>query len=186
VSSGSGASGDAPGSHLVLVGLPGAGKTTTGRLLAPLLGRPFVDLDELIVAQVGLPIPRIFAERGEEYFRAVEHELTESLPARAASVVSPGGGWIENSDNLRSVRPPARIVYLLVSPGVALSRMRDSAAERPLLAGPDPEGSLRALLERRRTLYAQADFQVDTELLTPQQVANTVARLALDRGIRVG
>lgn len=175
-----------PGTHLVLVGLPGAGKTTVGRLLAGLLERPFVDLDELIEERVGMPIPRIFAARGEEYFRRFEHEVTKSLPTRPPSVISPGGGWIESPANLRVVRPPSWIVYLLVSPEDAFARMKDLAVKRPLLAGPDPRMAMQSLFERRHALYATADMVVDTEVLTPQAVANAIVRLASERGIRIG
>jgi len=172
--------------HLVLVGLPGAGKSTVGPLLARLLQRPFVDLDELIVERAGMPIPRIFRERGEDYFRRLEEEATTELVSQPESVIAPGGGWIENPDNIHVIRPPSRIVYLLVSAGRALARMRDLTAERPLLAGPDPETALQSLFERRHPLYTIADFQVDTEVLTPQEVANTIVRLASERGIRIG
>lgn len=175
-----------PGAHLVLVGLPGAGKTTVGQLLARLLQRPFVDLDELIVERAGMPIARIFEDRGEDFFRRLEHEVTKGLPSRPPSVVSPGGGWIESPANLRVVRPPSRIVYLLVSPPRAVARMKDLAVERPLLAGPDPELALRSLFARRHALYATADMAIDTEVLTPQEVADAIVRLASERGIRVG
>ena len=176
----------ASAAHLILVGLPGAGKSTVGRLLAELLRRPFVDLDEVIAARAGMPVPLIFKERGEAFFRQTEREVTKGLPTQLPSVIAPGGGWIESPANIGVVRPPSRIVYLLVSPRRALARMDALAAERPLLAGRDPEMALRVLLERRHPLYGAADMQVDTEMLTPQEVANAVVRLALEQGIRIG
>lgn len=167
---------DAP---IVLVGLPGAGKSTAGRLTAERLGWAFVDVDEEIVrAAGGRSIPRLFAEEGEEAFRAREREATRNLTGRRRIVVAPGGGWMANAGCVELLRPPARIIHLRVGVRSALERLRGSPEVRPLLAGPDPAGALGELERRRASAYAGADAEVDTEVLSLQQVVESLVRLA--------
>jgi shikimate kinase len=171
---------DAP---IVLVGLPGAGKSTAGRQAAQRLGWTFVDLDEAIVAAAGgRGIPALFADEGEAGFRAREREATRNLVGRRRLVIAPGGGWMTNVGCVALLRPPARIIHLRVGVPVALARLRESGEVRPLLAGPDPAASLAALLARRASAYASADVEIDTEVLSLQQVVETIARLASTAG----
>ena len=124
---------DASRPHVVLVGLPGSGKSTVGRAVAERVGRGFLDLDREIERREGRSISEIFAERGEHYFRQRERELTESLRPLGSLIVAPGGGWITNSDVVALLRPPGRIIYLKVRPATALARARIAcaAATRP-------------------------------------------------------
>ena len=168
----------APRPHLILVGLPGAGKSTVGRALAQRLGAPFLDFDEEIERREGKSIARIFAEHGEPHFRRLERTLTEELRSAAGMVLSPGGGWITNPDVVALVRPPARIIYLRVGVETALRRLGSARATRPLLQRPDPLAELRGLYERRRALYEAADLSLDTEAYSFQQLIQTLAELA--------
>lgn len=168
------------GRHLVLLGLPGAGKSTVGPLVARALLRPFVDLDAAIEAEAGRSIPSIFAEEGEAGFRARERVLTDRLlaPAAAAIVLAPGGGWIETAANRRHLGASAIAVYLRVSVPVAIARMGASAADRPLLAGADPAAKLAELLARREHLYLQSRHTVSVESMSPNEVASYIVALA--------
>jgi shikimate kinase len=167
---------DAP---IVLVGLPGAGKSTVGRLSAASLGWDFVDLDAAIVwAAGGRGIAALFAAEGEAGFRMREREATRALVGRRRVVVAPGGGWITNAGCVDLLRPPARIVHLRVGVPAALARLRGSAEVRPLLAGPDPAGTLEELHRRRQAAYATADVELDTEVMDLQAVVDSVVRLA--------
>ena len=109
--------------HVVLVGLPGAGKTTAGRLAAAQLGASFTDLDEVIAERAGMPVPGIFADRGEAGFRALEREAMEELLATAPRVIAPGGGWAAREGALAAARPRALTVHLRVSPETAASEI---------------------------------------------------------------
>jgi len=160
--------------HLILVGLPGSGKSTVGALLGVKLNRTFLDFDAEIERREGVTISQVFGERGEAGFRALERTLTEELKAFGNMIVAPGGGWISDPDVVALVRPPARLAYLRVRPETALQRL-GGAAGRPLLNRPDPLGELVKLLELRGPRYAAADLEVSTELLTPQQVAAEIA-----------
>ncbi len=164
--------------HLVLVGLPGAGKTTIGRAAAAQAGLPFVDFDEEIEARTGLSPTELFRQRGESSFRAEELALSRELVGRHTIVVSPGGGWITQPAAREALRPNAWLVYLRVSPAVAAARLGGAASNRPLLADEDPVLALGRLLAARQTLYESADQLVDTEVVDMQQVIDVVAKAA--------
>ena len=168
----------APGSHLILIGLPGAGKSTLGRKAARQLGVEFIDLDAEIERVERRTVAEIFAGEGEAYFRERERALTESLRARPSMVLAPGGGWAAQPGNAALLRPPGRIVYLRVSARTAVRRMGLGVQRRPLLAGPDPVAALEALLERRAAVYATADVVVETERRTQQQIVAAVCDVA--------
>jgi shikimate kinase len=163
--------------HVVLVGLPGSGKTTVGQALAARLRRPFLDFDQEIERREGQPVSRIFADRGEGYFRALERRLTEELrDAGGGMVLAPGGGWITVADAVALLRPPAIVVHLVAAPATALSRMGPTRALRPLLSSPDPLSVLTRLAHERAARYsAYADFVVDTETIDVQGVTDQVA-----------
>lgn len=161
-------------SHVFLVGFMGAGKSTVGRLLAAELGSPFLDLDHEIERQVGMPVPRIFEERGETGFRAVERDVLRALAQRPASVVACGGGIVLADENRAELKRQGRVVYLEVSAEEALARIGDVSG-RPLLAG-DAAATAHALLGSRESLYrAVADIRVDTAGRPPADVAREIA-----------
>jgi shikimate kinase len=161
--------------HVILVGLPGAGKSTVGNLLSRKLGIGFLDFDVEIVRREGLAITEIFAQRGELAFRALERALTEEVAGMTGSMVlAPGGGWVTRPDAVALLRPRSRLVYLRISPGGALRRMGRRMSTRPLLQKADPRGELERLLDSRRCLYETADLVVDVENMEPQRVADLI------------
>jgi shikimate kinase len=168
--------------HLILVGLPGCGKTTVGRAVAEQLGRAFLDLDQEIERREGSDIATIFAEKGEPYFREKERQITSELAEIGGLILSPGGGWIANGEALSILRGRARVIYLKVRPETALKRMGASRTSRPILVRPDPLGELKRLLTERQTSYERADHAIDTERMTAQQVISQVAALATAGG----
>ena len=161
--------------HIVLVGLPGAGKSTVGALLAKKLGRTYLDFDLEIERREGMPITQLFGERGEAGFRELERKLTDELKELGNMVLAPGGGWITDPAVVALIRPPARMVYLRVRPETALQRLGGSAGGRPLLNRPDPLGELNKLFKDRNALYQTADMEIGTELLKPEQVTDQIA-----------
>jgi len=171
------------GAHVVLVGLPGVGKSTVGRAAAERSGVPFVDFDDEIERREGRSVARIFAELGEPRFRAAERALTAELRGAAPAVLAPGGGWIENGDVVGLLRPPARLVYLRASTATVLRRLGAATSARPLLSGPDPAGAIERLLERRRPAYESADVTLDTEILGIEKLIGAVVQLVTVRGV---
>ena len=164
--------------HLILVGLPGSGKTRTGTMVAERLSRPFLDFDAEIERREHQSVGEIFAQRGELVFRALEVRLTQELAAASNMVLAPGGGWIVNPGCLSMLRPPALLIYLQVRPETALARMGGGAWRRPLLNRPDPVGELRKLLEQRETLYLQSDHVILADKMTLAQVVDGIVALA--------
>lgn len=159
--------------HIILVGLPGAGKSTVGQLVAEKLARTFLDFDKEIERREGMPITQIFGERGEAAFRQLERSLTEELQQFGNMVLSPGGGWIKIPEVVSLLRPPGIMIYLRVRPEVAIQRLGGGAG-RPLLSGPDPMAAMKALFEERKAAYMAADLEVGTETYTPQQVTEQI------------
>ena len=167
--------------HVILVGLPGAGKSTVGPLVAEALGRAFLDLDVELERRVGASVPAQFARDGEAVFREREAALSAELVGAPPMVVAPGGGWLANSAAAAPLRPLGRIIYLRTSPAAALARLGEAVADRPLLAfSPDPLAALEALLSRRSAVYEAADAVLDTDGRSPAEGADSV--VALVRG----
>lgn len=154
----------------VLVGAPGAGKTTVGRELAEHLGVDFVDVDAVIAQESGKSIPDIFIEDGEERFRRLEKDAVITTLGETSGVVSLGGGAVIDPE-VRAALAGHRVVWLRVSAGQAASRVGLTGA-RPLLMG-NVRGTLIALLEERTPFYAEvAEIVVDTDQLS---IADIVA-----------
>ncbi len=162
-----------PRGPIFLVGFMGAGKTTTGRALARVLGWDFVDLDELIVETERRNIPEIFKDKGEVYFRRVEGEILESLRGRSRLVVACGGGTYAQDRTRALIDGMGRSVWLQVPLAQALARCEDAPA-RPLLQdAPTAE----ALYRARLPAYRAASLRVDVEGLSPEQVAERIVAL---------
>ncbi len=164
--------------HLVLVGLPGSGKSTVGRAVAERLGRPFLDFDLEIQRREGAPVAQLFAEHGEPWFRDQERALTRELASASGMVLAPGGGWMANPRCYEALKDRALIVYLKVRPEKALTRMGAEKSLRPLLSRPDPLAELRKLEAARESLYLQANHTVSTEMMSLAEVVDTIVVLA--------
>ncbi len=146
---------------LILVGLPGSGKSAVGRRLAARHGAAFIDLDEQIEQAAGRSIPDIFAEDGEAGFRALEREAVTSLGGPDPEpglrrVVSPGGGAIVDPRNRWALLRGRLAVWLDVRAEVLGQRLRRSPNVRPLVQGGDPVGRVRQLAASRERFYGAA------------------------------
>lgn len=140
--------------NIVLVGMPGSGKSTIGKMLAEKLNREFLDTDEMIVEKAGKPIPEIFAENGEEYFREIESECVKEAGKKMGLVIATGGGAVLRQENRDALRQNAVVIFL--------DREVDSLATdgRPLSSS---EEKLRMMYEARYPVYKEiSDFTVKT------------------------
>jgi shikimate kinase len=164
-------------SHIVLVGMMGAGKTSIGRRLARRLDRPFVDVDERLEAAAGLSIQEQFDLHGEAAFRAREaDELAAVLLSAVPSVVATGGGAVLDARNRGAMRDRATVVWLRAAPDTLLERVGDGAG-RPILAG-DPHGTLVRLVDQRAAAYAEAaHVTVDVDDLEEDAVLERVVEM---------
>jgi shikimate kinase/3-dehydroquinate synthase len=146
---------------LVLVGLPGSGKTAVGRRVASHHGATFVDLDDEIEAATGMAIHEIFEAQGEAGFRRLERAAVAALgPADSGAtlrrVISPGGGAIVDPRNRWALFRGRRVAWLDVRPEVLAQRLRRSPVLRPLVAGGDPLARIRTLAASRERFYGAA------------------------------
>ena len=151
-----------PYRNLALIGFMGAGKSSTGRLLAERLGWDFVDADAAIEAAAGRPIARIFEEDGEPAFRALEERVAGDLLQRIDTVLSLGGGAVMSPLTRERLRDGSFTVLLDVSPQTAWRRIEAEAGDRPLAA--DARGFARLYEQRQATYHAAADGLVDADL----------------------
>ncbi|MDP9206428.1 MAG: shikimate kinase [Gemmatimonadota bacterium] len=167
--------------NIILVGLPGAGKTSVGRGAARLLKRPFIDFDTEIEHREHASVAEIFARRGEAYFRSLEESLTGELAESSGMIMASGGGWVTNARAVALLRPKSSTIYLRATPRAVLSRMAGGRARRPLLEGVDPLAKLTELFEARRLLYETADIVLDTEVIDKTEVIEQVRQFALSQ-----
>ena len=163
--------------HLILVGLPGAGKSSVGAETAELLGTRCHDIDAIMVRRMQMPIDRIFGELGEQRFRQLEREAVAEALGEPPAVIVPGGGWAAQPGAMEAARASAFIIYLKVPVADAANRVQ-AGDLRPLLTGPSPMDRLRSLLEEREPFYLLADTEVRNADGTVQDAAQQVAQLA--------
>ncbi len=163
--------------HVVLVGLPGVGKTTVGELVAAKLGTRFVDVDRVIEEHAAKAVAQLFAEDGEAAFRELERTAMGLILASEPCVLAPGGGWAAQEGNLESVAGRAIAVYLVASPEVAAERAGRSPGTRPLL-GADQLKRMRELFAVRRRFYEGCEANVDAAREGAEVVADEVVNLA--------
>ena len=163
--------------HLVLIGLPGAGKSTVGKLVAERLQTTFVDIDSILIRKEGKPITMIFAEKGEPAFREMERQEVEVALGNEPAIIVPGGGWAAQPGALEGAKLHGYVIYLKARAELAAGRAAPSGT-RPVLMGGDPAEQMRELFKAREPFYEMADATVQTEAKLPDQVAAEVIRLA--------
>ena len=158
----------------------GAGKTTTGRLVAEKLGWEYLDSDAEVERTTGLTVPELFARDGEKAFRDAETDALRRACATAdAVVVAVAGGAVLRPENRSLLRASGRVVWLRARPETLVARVGDGAG-RPLLDG-DASAALISLESVRRPYYAEvADETIDVDDLGPDEVAAQI----IDRGTR--
>jgi shikimate kinase len=147
---------------IILVGLPGSGKSTVGRQLARRLDLPFHDSDHLVEQRLGCSIRAFFEREGEEAFRDAESGTLRDVVAHGQGVLSTGGGAVLRPANRQLLRGAGQVVYLRSSPDEIYRRVRHDGS-RPLLQVADPLQRLRDLHAARDPLYREtAHFVVET------------------------
>ncbi len=164
--------------NLVLIGYRATGKTSVGTRLAEILRRPFVDLDQVLVAEAGRPIVEIVAAGGWAEFRRLEKELAARYRHRRGLVLATGGGVVLDPDNVAALRENGVIIWLTADPDIIQARLGQDQprdANRPSLTGSDTIGEVTQVLKQRYPLYqAAARLIVDTTDRSIEQVVDLV------------
>lgn len=170
--------------RVVLIGLPGSGKTSSGRRLAKVLAVPFADSDDLVQTATGCTVRELFEDRGEAAFRAVEAEVIATALRDFAGVLALGGGAVTDAATRTALRASGAPLVHLRAPVRTLRTRVGDARSRPLLAE-DPDARLSALALEREPFYRElATFEVDTAARTPGQVAARIAARLHERSPR--
>ena len=146
---------------IVLVGMPGCGKSAIGRRLAPRLELPFVDADEEIERAAGKPITEIFADHGEAYFREGERKVIARLLASGPQVLATGGGALMSAETRENIRRDGISVWVKAELPILVRRV-SKRSTRPLFQGRDAEVVMRELMAERHPVFATADIVVDS------------------------
>jgi shikimate kinase len=155
----------------VLVGMMGAGKTTVGRRLAPLLGLAFYDADTEIEKAAGMTVSDLFAAHGEQSFREGEARVIKRLLEGPPHVLATGGGAVTNPETRALIAEKATSIWIRADIDT-IFRRATRRGNRPLLKDGDPRETLKRLIADRQPYYAAADIHVDSQ---PGPHANTVA-----------
>lgn len=154
--------------NILLIGMPGTGKTTVGTVLADMLGRELFDTDEMIVARDGRPIPEIFAEDSEEYFRDLESAAASELSQKTGVIISGGGGIITREENYYALAENSFIVFLNRDLSLLPTEGRPLSQSQPL----------ERLYQMRLPLYRSwCDAEVDMNGLTPEETAERILEI---------
>ena len=168
---------------IVLVGMMGAGKSSVGKRLAQRLGLPFADADGEIESAAGMTIPEIFAQRGEAEFRQGEQRVIARLLDEGPMVLATGGGAFINAETRARIGKAGVSIWLKADLDVLMRRVR-KRSNRPLLQNPDPEGTLRRLMDERYPIYAEAAITIQSRDVTHEEIVNeTMVELAAHLGI---
>ncbi len=160
---------------ITLCGFMGCGKTTVGKTLAALTGRVFLDMDQEIEKEAGMPVSEIFARFGEEEFRRREKALCTALGRRDGLVIAAGGGALIDPENAAALSENGAVVLLDVPLPVILRRLEGDTT-RPLLARPDKEEAARELYSRRLPLYRAAATHIVEADNPPETVARAIIK----------
>lgn len=161
--------------NIILTGLMGSGKTSVAKALV-LHFPTFVlsEVDFLVEKQEGMSIGNIFSLKGEKYFRDREKEVTELLLKGKNQIISLGGGSLENDFNFNLAQETSILVYLKAEARVLYERIKNSNS-RPLLNCDNPLDKLVELLEKREGNYLKADYVIDVNEKSVEEVANEIA-----------
>jgi len=157
---------------IVLVGMPGSGKSAVGRRLAARLGLAFVDADEEIERAAGKPITDIFKDHGEPYFREGERKVIARLLRNGPQVLATGGGAFMQEETRANIRRFGLSIWLKAELPVLMRRV-SKRGNRPLLQN-DPEGVMRQLMATRYPVYATADITVESRELPHDAIVGDI------------
>ena len=162
--------------HIFLTGFMGTGKTTISGSLKELLHMDVIDMDQAIEDMEQMPIPEIFAQKGEEYFRQCETGFLRKLKEREGAIISCGGGVPLRDENVEAMKACGLVALLTASPETIYERVKDSH-DRPLLEQNKTPEYIRELLDKREPYYKRAaDLEVSTDGKSAGQIAEEIKK----------
>jgi len=164
--------------NIVLIGYRGTGKSVVGNLISERLRMPCISMDARVVEQAGMSVPEIVKRHGWTTFRNMESEVARELAKRDDIIIDTGGGVIERPENIDVLKRNGQIIWLKASTDVIVSRI-EGGMDRPSLTGEKSfTEEVAEVLKRRTSKYrCAAQYEIDTEQLTPEQVADRIIEI---------
>ena len=162
--------------NLILTGMMGVGKSTIGRILAKKLKFTFIDIDKLIELKEGCSINVIFKDKGENYFRRLENNITLQELKKTNSVISLGGGAFLNKSIRQSVKKLSVSFWLDIATDLLIKRL-EKAKKRPLLYKKNLKDTVKKIYLDRKKTYNEAEFKIKCSYLKSNEIADKVLKL---------
>jgi shikimate kinase len=163
---------------IVLIGYRGTGKSVVGELVAERLQMKYVAMDAKIVQRADMSIPDIVENHGWTTFRDMESEVARELGKLDNIIIDTGGGFIERPENVEALQANSCIVWLKASVIAIVSRIQEGTERPSLTAGKSFTEEVAEVLEQRTPKYkSAAQYEIDTDQLTPEQVADRVIEI---------
>jgi shikimate kinase len=164
--------------NIVLIGYRGTGKSVVGELLALQLDMPLMGMDAQIVKKARMPIPEIVEKLGWPGFRDIESQVARELAGLDNIIIDTGGGIIERPENIEALKINSRIFWLKASVDAIVSRIQEGTQRPALTAGKTFTEEIAEVLEQRIPKYkSAAQYEIDTDPLTPDQVAEKIIQI---------
>ena len=166
--------------NIILVGFMASGKSSVSRALFRRCGWPRIDADDEIVSRAGKPIADIFRDSGEDVFRELERSVVSDICGERGRIIAAGGGSFIDDESRRTMLDGGTVFYLSARPETIhrrVTRGNPNAPARPLLGAGNPLEKIKELLDQRTPVYSQAHHAVETDGLTPDQVAQAVLKI---------
>ncbi len=164
--------------NIVLIGYRGTGKSEVGAILAGRLKMTYIGMDEQIVRQAGMSIPEIVETYGWQKFRDMESEVARDLSGQDNIIIDTGGGVIERPENIINIQKNSCVFWLKASVKTIVERIEDSTQRPALTDGKTFIQEVAEVLGQRIPKYkTAARYEIDTDILTPEQVADRIIQL---------
>ena len=160
--------------NLVFLGMMGSGKSSIGKLVSSKLKIPFIDIDNLIEEQTGMTISEIFKTGGEDYFRNLEEKITIKSLKHKNVVISLGGGGCINEKIRKDVLTNHFSFWLNWDDLILIKRIKGSK-KRPL-ASKSTEQEIKAIINKRKKIYSQANFKINCNKLKKSEIIKTIIK----------
>ena len=161
--------------NLVFLGMMGSGKSSIGTLVSKKLNLPFIDIDNLIVENVGMSISEIFKNKGEDYFRNLEEKITLKCLKKIKQVVSLGGGGFINSKIRKEILANHFSFWLNWNESILIKRIKDSK-KRPL-AFKSSDHEIKSIIKYRSIIYSDAQFKINCNKLTKTEIVKKIIKI---------
>jgi shikimate kinase len=164
--------------NIVLIGYRGTGKSVVGEILGRNLGMKYVEVDKKIIETAGMSIPEIVEKNGWSGFRDFESKVVQQLSRYDHLIIDTGGGVIERPENVSLLKVNSYIFWLKASVDTIVARIQSDTQRPSLTAGKTFIEEIGEILNQRIPKYKMAaQFEIDTDHLTPEQVANTIMEM---------